>query len=40
MANEKQAFDIPTHLTGPPFLIIYKDRQIYYSQLPAEDLAL
>ena len=36
MANQKQAFKIPTHFTGPP----YQDWQICYSQLPAEDLAL
>ena len=40
MANQKQAFKIPTHLTGQPYLLIYKDWHIYYSQLPAEDLAL
>ena len=31
------AYDI---LTGPPYGLIYKDLQIYYSQHPAEDLAL
>ena len=40
MANQKPAFKIPTLLTGPPYPLVYKDWQIYYSQLPAEDLAL
>ena len=40
MANQKQAFKIPTHFTGPPYQLIYKDWQICYRQLPAEDLAL
>ena len=40
MANQKQAFKIPTHLTGPPYRLIYKDWHIYYNQLSAEYLAL
>ena len=40
MANQKPAFKITTHLTGPPYHLVNKDWQIYYSQLPAEDLAL
>ena len=40
MANQNQEFKIPTYLTGPPYRLIYKDWQMYYSQLPAEDLAL
>ena len=40
MANQLEAFKIPTHLTGLPYRLIYKDWQIYYSQFPAEDLAL
>ena len=40
MDNQKQAFKIPNHLTQPPYRLLYKDWQIYYSQLLAEDLAL
>ena len=34
------AFKILTHLTGPPYRLIYEDGQIYYSQPSSEELAL
>ena len=40
MTNKKQVCKMPTHLIGPHYLLIYKYWQIYFSHLPAENLAL
>ena len=40
MANQKQAFKVPTHLIGPPYRTNLQSLTDLFQRLPAEDLAL